>query len=329
VVPPAARANYAHTLISLASFLNWRLFDPARDAEATLSWDGMRSLIGTAKIWDAFETKGYRVLSFSTTFPATRSIANVDVELRPPHQVGRFGATWRVNSPLASLPLRCSAGLCGGVNARPYPMESIADLEWKLATLRSLPDSAGPILAFMHLLVPHEPYLFDAGCAPGIPWWPLSDQGPDFSRIGQKYAIQVGCLDRMLLETMRELLRKPGPRPVIILQADHGHGRITTDPLRGFSLTAAELSPEQVGERLGVFAAYLFPGADTTVYDDITAVNVMPLVLQSIFGTVAHRQADRAVWSTYQDPFTFTEIAPDMTTPPARKGAEAALTTLP
>jgi hypothetical protein len=325
VVPPAARANYAHTQLAIASFLNWRLFDTPEAGQPALSWDAMRDLIGASRTWDAFHQKGYRVVAFPTTFPATRGIANADVELRPPpRQVAGFGETWRVNSPLASFtPADCRGGSCAKGGATPYPVESLDDIEWKLETVQSLRDTAGPVVAFMHLLAPHEPYLFDANCSRGVPWWPLSDQGEEFDRIRSAYAIQVTCLDRMLLRTVRGLLERPGSRPVIILQGDHGHGRITVDPLRGFTLTASELSQEQLGERFGIFAAYLFPGADTAVYDDISGVNVMPLVLRSLFGTVVSPQPDRSMWSTYQEPFTFAEIAPGLTRPPQKSGTGA------
>jgi hypothetical protein len=328
VVPTAARANYAHTHLALASFLNWRLFETSEDSP--LSWNGMRELIGEARTWDVFKRNAYRVVVFPTTFPATRTVAGADVALRPtPRQMARFGETWWVNSPLASLTLSRCPGISCETGATPYPVESLEDIEWKLETLQSLPDSAGPIIAFMHLLAPHEPYLFESDCSRGVPWWPLSDQGPDFDRIRDAYAVQVTCLDRMLLRTVRALLARPGVPPVIILQADHGHGRITVDPLRGFTLSATELSPEQLGERFGVFAAYLFPGADTAVYNDISAVNVMPLVLRSIFGTAPQRQPDRSLWSTYQDAFNFTEIAPALTRPPEiRAGSVAAETQL-
>jgi len=308
VVPTAARANYAHTQIALASFLNWSFID----TNASPTWNAMRALIDTARVWRAFKQHGYRVVSIPTTFPATRTLAQADVELRPTHepQSVPFAETWRVNSPLSSL-------IAGKKNApMPYPAETIKDIEWKLGMLRSLPDSNGPVFAFMHLLSPHEPYLFNADCSPREPWWPLTDQGEEFERIRDAYAVQVVCLDRMLLGTVRALLAKPGVRPVIILQADHGHGQITVDPLRGFTLTEKELSPERLGERFGIFAGYLFPGADTAVYNDISAVNVMPLVLRSLFGTAATRQSDRSLWSSYQDAFRFTEVAPSLTRPP-------------
>jgi hypothetical protein len=313
VVPTAARANYAHTQIALASFLNWRFLENS-PGQPRLTWNAMRALIDTARTWDAFQKNGYRLVTIPTTFPATRSLARADVELRlEHHQRVPFAETWRVNSPLSALPaVKKNAPM-------PYPAETIDDIEWKLSMLQSLPDSAGPVFAFMHLLSPHEPYLFKPDCSAGEPWWPLTDQGGDFERIRSAYAVQVVCLDRMLLRTVRSLLARPGVRPVIILQADHGHGQITVDPLRGFTLTEKELSAERLGERFGIFAGYLFPGADTAVYNDISAVNVMPLVLRSVFGTSAARLPDRSLWSSYQDAFNFSEVAPSLTRPPAAR----------
>jgi hypothetical protein len=324
VVPTAARSNYAHTYLSLASFLNGHLLETG-DGQPALSWSGMRERVDHARTWEVFRRNGYRVIHFPTTFPATRTIAGADVELRrAPHLATRFAETWLLNSPLASwIASSCWGHTCANGGATPYPIETLDDIEWKLATVRSLPDSAGPLIAFVHLLSPHEPYLFESNCSGGVPWWPLTDQGSDFDRIGVAYGIQVTCLDRMLLRTVRALLERPGVRPVIVLQADHGHGRITVDPMRGFTLSDKELSPDRLGERFGVFAAYLFPGADTAVYNDISAVNVMPLVLRSIFGTVASRQPDRSFWSTHQDAFNFTEIDPALTRPPElRAGTE-------
>lgn len=324
VVPTAARANYAHTQLALASFLNWRLFATPTEGQATLSWDGMREQIGTARAWDVFHKHGYRVFAFATTFPATRTIANADVEVRPSsRRAAPFGETWWVNSPLASWTLSgCHGDSCEQRGAAPYPLETLHDTEWKLKIVQSLSDSAGPVIAFVHLLSPHEPYVFNADCSPSVPWWPLTDQGAEFDQIGVAYATQVKCLDRMLLRTVRTLVKRPGVRPVIILQADHGHGRISVDPLRGFTLTEKELTPDQLGERLGIFAAYLFPGADTAVYNDISPVNVMPLVLRSLFGTVVPPQPDRSFWSAYQDAFTFTEIAAVRTHPPMAGGRD-------
>ena len=103
---------------------------------------------------------------------------------------------------------------------------------------------------------------------------------------------------------------------MIILQADHGSGWLTIDPIRGYSLSARQATPEQLGERLGIFAAYLFPGADTAVSSDISPVNVLPLVLNALFGQQVDLLPDHSYWSTYQDPLSLTQIPAAGTRPP-------------
>jgi hypothetical protein len=317
-IPVAARANYAHTGIALASFLNWRYIAAPLSGETGHSWDEMRLLISDARVWKTFHDKGYRVVAFPTTFPLTRSFEGADAELRTPTFTSSpFGATWLLNSPLASAAFNaCPGPLCLGTGPMPYPIETVDDIEWKLKTLASLPDSTGPVFVFLHLLSPHEPYLFNADCSARQPWWPLSDQGKNFDLVGAAYATQIKCLDRLLLPTIRSLIRRSSIPPVILLQADHGQGRIDRNATRGFTMTANELSRDQLGERMGIFAAYKFPGADSAVYQDISPVNVIPLVLTHLFNALPQRLPDRSYYSAYQDPFSFTEVPAELTHPP-------------
>lgn len=321
VVPRAARANYPHTQISLASFLNWQYVHEDSADSQVAKWETMRQLVADARAWNAFRDRGYRIVTFPTTFPGTRAFRNADLQLRPPNiRPSRLPMTWWSNSPVLVLTaLGCSVLPCeseGRVRGpTPYPIEPLHAIDWKLETLASLPDSVGPIFAFVHLLAPHEPYLFNADCSAREPWWPLSDQGEDFEAIGEAYAHQVRCLAPRLLQTVRAILERSKVRPVIILQSDHGHGRISVDPLRGFTLSSDELSADQLGDRLGIFAAYTFPGADTLVRDDISPVNVFPLVLRSLFADGPGQQPDRSFWSSYQAAFSFIELPAEVTRP--------------
>lgn len=320
VVPPAARANYAHTQISLASFLNWQYVDELA-AGSEPSWQTMRSSIAGARAWQEFRDRGYRIVAFPTTFAGTRAFHTADTVLSPPNlRASRLPMTWWSNSPLPVLSAAgCSVIPCSrrtaATGATPYPVESLDVLEWKLDALASLAESDRPVFAFIHLLAPHEPYLFNGDCSSREPWWPLTDQGENFEPVGAAYADQVRCLAPLLLETVRAILDRSRVRPVIVLQSDHGHGRIAVDPLRGFTLSSDELSREQLGDRLGVFAAYTFPGADSLVRDDISPVNVLPLILRSLFSEGPGQQPDRSFWSSYQTAFSFTELPAEVTRP--------------
>jgi hypothetical protein len=321
VVPGAARANYAHTQIALASFLNWQYLDGSEPGSTAVTWADTRKLIADARAWHEFRSRGYRVVAFPTTFAPTRTFGNADFELRPPAlRSSRLPMTWWSNSPVPVFAaLACRVLPCSRSDTRPgatpYPVEPLEVLEWKLEALASLPDSAGPIFAFVHLLAPHEPYLFNANCSSREPWWPLTDQGEQFEPVGEAYGDQVRCLAPLLLKTVRTILERSRIRPVIVLQSDHGHGRIAVDPLRGFTLSSDELSRDQLGDRLGVFAAYTFPGAESVVREDISPVNVFPLILQSLFSEGPEQQPDRSYWSSYQDAFSFTEMPQELTRP--------------
>ncbi len=308
-VPAHAQANYAHTQLSLTSLLEGAYLDPSQG----LSWEALRLRIEHAALWRDLQGRGYRYAFFPTTFAATRQSPAADIVLDAPR--GRRappGETWWINSPFSALvqwsceSLGCAAKLPAPT---PYPVESLDELRWKLRTLTTLPDSAGPIVSFMHLLTPHEPYLFDDVCEARRTWWPLSDVTPGLDdEIRAAYATQVRCLDQLLLETVTTLVRRSRVPPIIILQADHGNGRFAVDVLRGVTLELEQISDAQLGERLNVFAAYKFPGAPDAVPEDISPVNVLRLALRPLLDGDTVPLPTRSYWSTYQAPFRFTEI---------------------
>ncbi|MFN2604031.1 MAG: hypothetical protein ABR582_14920 [Gemmatimonadaceae bacterium] len=316
VVPPAARANYSQTPYALASFLNWRYLDDSGKARNVVFAEALEQ-IDHARVWNEFRKRGYRIVAFPTQFVGTSSFPEANRELRwPGFSRSPLGRTWLLNSPLARfIRVRCDEPPCPNMTPMPYNIESVREIKWKFATVASLPDSAGPVFTFLHVLSPHEPYQFNSDCSTRDAWWPMSDQGAEFAAIGKAYGNQVKCLNRLVLGTVRSLIRRSKVLPVIIITGDHGQGRIAVNHLRGISLTFDEARPEQVGEHLGIFAAYLFPAADTTVYADISPVNVMPLVLNSLFGEGLPLQPDHSYWASWQDPTNKKEIAPNETRP--------------
>lgn len=317
VVPSAARANYSQTPFALASFLNWRYLPDSGKARG-VAFDEALQLIGHARVWTEFRKRGYRIVAFPTQFVGTSSFRDVNRELRwPGFTRSPFGRTWLLNSPIARfLKVECDEPPCPTMTPTPFNIETVREIKWKFATLASLTDSAGPIFTFLHVLSPHEPYQFNSDCSTREAWWPLSDQGAEFAAVGRAYGNQVKCLDRLVLATVTSILMRSKVQPVIIITADHGQGRIATNHLRGISLTLSEATPAQIGEHMGIFAAYLFPGADTSVYPDISPVNVMPLVLNSLFDERLPLQPDHSYWASWQDPTDITEIPSTETRPP-------------
>jgi hypothetical protein len=300
VLPAAVRANYPHTGLALASMFNGRpLQDLITDSGA--GWSSIAEQIEDAKVWEFLRARGYRFAFFPTTYPLTSSNRRADLVLTPPPREVLVAAprTWLAHAPFAALSelARCGLAPCPASNAAvlPYPLESSDAIRGKLRLLATLPDSTGPIVAFLHVISPHEPYQFNADCSDREPWWPLSDEGIS-DAVRAAYAAQVACVNTLLLETVRQLLARSTVPPVILLQSDHGHGLITLDALVGRTVPLAEMPPAMLRERLDLFAAYHAPGLESAWYDSITPVNVFPILLNAYFDAGWPRSADQSWW---------------------------------
>jgi hypothetical protein len=315
-VPAAPRANYTQTKVALPSMLNWIYMDsvaaevgPGDDARAIL-----RGLTEHNRAWQFLAGQGYRFVFFPSAYFLTARNANADLQLPEPGEpsIGTSVA-WFSSTPVPDLlRLSCDISDCAGMDGRmfPYEPESAELIEWKFDQLARLAHTDGqPIFALAHLLLPHEPYVFNEDCSHREPFWPLDETGERTDEVGVAYIAQIRCTNRMLTGLIDALLAGPGPQPIIILQSDHGHARLVKNTIYSVSAQLAELEPERVRERADVFAAYLLPdgGADL-LYDAITPVNVLPTVFNHYFGTSIPRLPDLSFWSDYIDPLRLTPL---------------------
>jgi hypothetical protein len=177
-------------------------------------------------------------------------------------------------------------------------------LEWKFDQLSQIPKwprEGRSLFVFAHITIPHEPYVFNADCSIRPPFWPsLQDERPE----KQAYVAQIECLNRRLRSIVEHLLRDSPAPPVILLQSDHGHGRL---PLHIPDVDA--VTPDRVAERADVFAAYYLPGADGgIVYDSITPVNVFRTVFRQYFQADLAPLPDKTYWSPETQLFKFTRV---------------------
>jgi hypothetical protein len=152
--------------------------------------------------------------------------------------------------------------------------------------------------------LPHEPYLFAADCTHIRPYWPLRDDGPDAEPVKRAYVAQVQCVNRKLeawIDTVQKTSRRPS---VIILQADHGHGRLGRDQPQ---LIDAPL--ENVQERIDIFAAYHLPSAPPDlVHDSIGPVNAMRAIIGYYFQVSLPPLEEASYWSWHHRPYDLTRV---------------------
>lgn len=322
VLPRYAHANYAHTRLALTAFLEGAYPLVPEDKASTLKYDELPTRAQESSLWTELAARGYRVVFFPTTFGPTSDAVGAHLKLSSDRAAeAEFAATWRFHSPIGSIEaVVCGVIQCQLAPAAPFAVEPIAANEWKLRTLATLPDSAGPIAAFMHLMTPHEPFLYADDCSPGDGWTHIPEQeSRNMGKLRRYYGAQVRCLDKLLLATVTDIIERSPQPPVIIIQSDHGRGRVTDDVLLSASMGLTDTLGAQLAERFSLFAAYRFPGADSLVYDGITPVNVMPMLRHVLFGAPLQRIPDRSFSSPYRRELDLREI------PPARLRELAAL----
>lgn len=311
VVPRASRANYAHTQLSLPSLFSGRLLQDDSVFAATPVAD-LTSLVAESPLWRDVRAKGYRLVTFRSTYAATRALRVADLEIAPVASVPTpWAQTLRLHSVLGALPQRrCEGPECPQEIQTPFPVEPATALEAKLRLVQTLPDSAGPIWAFMHLLAPHEPFLYDANCAHQTPWWPMDPQAAGVDeRVRTAYRDQVRCVDSLVLDAVSGLIRRSPTPPVIVITGDHGFARVGVDPMRGITQEFADLTPARLAERMSVFTALRMPGADTLFGDEMSLVEVMPVLRNALWGDSLPVLRDApSFWSPYQRLKDFAEV---------------------
>jgi hypothetical protein len=306
VVPAAARANYTHTFLAFASMLNLRYLDdlPSRFGVANGSWRATYPMIEGNQLAAFLKGRGYRFVFFPTAFGATRQNRFADLQLPSPNDIrSEMVTAWYRTTAIPAL-RRQTCNVIPCTRAPPYVPETPEMLSWKLEQLGRLSGGATPLFVLAHLTMPHEPYLFRADCRVRPAYWPERDDGAEAQAVRKAYIEQIACVNRKLLDVVDTILaRSPGP-PVILIQADHGHGRL------GRKLPDLSQSPApQVAERLSVFAAYHLPGVTRgEIADSVTPVNVLRLVLRHYFGADLPPLQDASYWSSNDRPYDFTRV---------------------
>ena len=302
---PGARPNYPHTWLSIPSLLNWQYVDEIVGERPPREWlAALRRSVDENRTARFLRERGYEYVFVPSSFPFTQGSSLADRVV--PSARRRSGvdvwAAWLAETPVRALARRGDED--APAQQFPYPVESAREVERKLDAIAATADGERPRFVFAHLLMPHEPYVFHADCSRREPYWPPSDYGADSARAERAYLEQVTCLNRLLERMVSRIIERSAVPPVILLQADHGHAFMALDPMTGAQLPRGRLRPEQVEERLDAFSAYYLPGGGAQVlYDSMTAVNLIPAVLNRYLNAGIPLREDRVYWATLHPPF--------------------------
>jgi hypothetical protein len=297
-IPRVIHSNYVHTLLSLPSLLNFSHLTQLAEEVGTHNTDPTVPdyLVENNRTTAFLKARGYEFIFFpSQWWISTEHNRNAGLVFRawtgfnPAREATRSGLrrAFVSTTPFALLHKN-----------DPYDADHV---KRTLAAIEQVPSREKPTFALAHILNPHYPYVFDAGCnalrtRPAGAW----GQGRE-----EAYVNQVRCLNTLLLRTVTTLLQRSAPAPIILLVGDHG-----TNSLRYSDAKSAEaVSPAQARERFGAFGAFFLPGDRTRhLADSVTLVNVVPKVLNHYFEAGIQLAPDRLYMSLEQTPYLFVEV---------------------
>jgi hypothetical protein len=296
VIPMSVRSNYPHTTLSLPSLLNFAHLTPLTRELGNRETDPfiLNYLVQHNRAIGYLKGYGYKFVLFpSEWWPSTAHSPQADREFEVWHH-------WTLSQAVARTELRrhlwdqSLMALMGRVETQ--------DPDFLQATfdgLRRLDTRGERTFVFAHLLLPHTPYVFDAKCRRRFGGW-----GAD----RRLYLDQLQCTNKLTLELVTTLLRRPGPPPVILLQGDHGTQMLQFNE----APSAKAVTPAQARERFGAFGAYFLPGYDgQPLGDSLTLVNLFPKVLNLYFGAGLPLESDDLYMSLGRTPFNLVRIDPD------------------
>lgn len=287
IVGECSQSNYAQTQLSLASSLNFNYIDALSDRFVPGSDDrtGLDEFIHHGAARQSLEKAGYQTVAFATGFLATE-LRDTDYFLSPEYSSGQLNEfeSLLMETTLARLlqdSNRFGMQTAGSELFRERTLFALDKLD-KLSYVQ------GPKFVFIHLVIPHPPYVFGPTGGPVEP----ADVGTTKTQEGAShYRDQVIYINSRMTEIVPKIIASSTTPPIIVIQGDHGP-------------TVAS-SPRS---RMSNLNAYFLPGADASIYPTITPVNTFRVIFNEYFGQNLELLDDVSLYSDYTDPFNFKVI---------------------
>jgi hypothetical protein len=259
-VASESTANYQKTAHSLASSLNMEFLNGLDGGGTPDNWGPIYGLLQNHEVGAFLRSKGYRYVHIGSRWRPTAANPQADMNMKFKGDLSEFSSAL-----LESTVLPAFGGAIERLDERQREyLRPFFQFE-KLAETREL---GGPTFVFAHILLPHEPYLFDRHG--GF----VSREAQRSRTFRQNYIEQLLFTNQKVLEAVDRLLEGPEEsRPVIIIQADEGPFSEDWDT-----------RPDQIKQKFSILNAFHLPGVEKPgLYPSITPVNTFRLLFDLYF----------------------------------------------
>jgi hypothetical protein len=294
-------SNYAHTSLALASTLNMDYLDSLGHSFQPGNTDRtlLNILTRDSQVRRELEGIGYVTVSLSGFEPFQMKDADFFFDPNAAQLTDKSGNP--LVTPFESMLIKSTAGiilldlqavknnrLAQDVNF-PYAAH-IQSQKYILNKLGYIPEIRGPKLVFVHIKIPHPPYVFhaDGSLVDNPPPFPETGYDIDPQLIKTLYTDQVTYINSQILPIIDAILAQSEVKPIILLQGDHG-----------FDLP----------NRMEILNTYLVPEiVKAQLYPTISPVNSFRLLFDGYFGANYALLPDVSYYSNYATPYEYEVV---------------------
>jgi hypothetical protein len=276
-----SKANYLKTFQSLAASLNMEYINYISDAPGGESNDqtAVFSMLRDYKVWRFLQSRGYKYIHFGSWWNPTLENKYADINVNyfeiPLHD--EFSRTL-----LRTTMLRLVYGRDW------FRREQWKRVLYKFEKLAEIPKTEEPTFVFVHMLIPHAPYVFDQDGK-----FLTKEEAGQKSRV-ENYRNQLAFVNKKIEELFDTLLSSSRVPPIIILQADEGPYALR-QVLEGPNFNWKQASIEELRRKMGILNAYYLPNADKRVlYPSISPVNSFRVIFNLYFDTKLELLPDKS-----------------------------------
>ncbi|MGD0004856.1 MAG: hypothetical protein ABSE06_11585 [Anaerolineaceae bacterium] len=302
-VATCARSNYTSTETSLGSSLNLDYLQNLgpQFARGSQGWSALPLLMKNNLLRKELEPLGYKSVVFQNEYMwAVWTDADIYLVPTTNAQVLRsltpFEAMFERSTAAAFLVDAQSVLFQGWASQVNFPYaEHINQVTYLLNKLPTIPSIAGPKLVFVHVLVPHLPFIFkpDGSLQTDENFYRDANEPINDAYFQKGYTDNIQFINQRMLTILQKIIDTSPVKPIIVVQGDHG--------VKGYN-------------RGSILNAYYLPGGvEKKLYPTITPVNTFRLILDNYFGKQYPLLKDTS-YDTPLEYFDFTplpETAPD------------------
>jgi hypothetical protein len=290
-VASQSATNYPYTPLSLSSSLNmtYQRVVPINTSPYPELATQVYPKLQDTQVDDVFHDLGYKVYQMGSWFSPTHtnSAADGNYVLKNVMDIDDFSNQLLAGTMLAPV-LEKTLTESERLSASEQNLNNFIYQTDNFSTVAHL---AGPKFVFMHMLMPHSPYVVDAQCAP------LADGVADNRLELTSYLAQLQCANKQALSMVQTIMQSSKQKPIIIFQSDEGPYTIRY-PMPD-SIEFAKASNDSILERTRILNAYYLPDNNTSqLYQTISPVNSFRMLFRTYFNLDFPQLADQ----TYVSP---------------------------